>query len=96
MMDKACQEIKRELLKNVHGRVLDVGCGAGDWLKYFKAASLVTELEPNPFLIPKIEENAKKFTNENPNVKVEVVNKFVHQLDQAKPYDVSVLFWLCV
>src|SRR5579883_1605296 len=35
MMDKAFREVKLELLKGLHGRVLDVGCGAGDWLKYF-------------------------------------------------------------
>jgi hypothetical protein len=48
MMDKAFASIKKELLKGIHGRVLDVGCGDGAWLKYFSQAQHVTELEPNP------------------------------------------------
>ena len=89
MMDKAFGSVKRELLKDLHGRVLDVVCGEGDWLKYFTKASHVTELEPNPCLIPLIERNVKKFKQDNPTIEVEIANKFVHELDPSKPYDVS-------
>jgi SAM-dependent methyltransferase len=89
VLDKAFANVKKELLKGVHGRVLDVGCGGGNWLKYFGAATSVTELEPNPYLIPKIEESVAAFRSQNPNIEIEVVNKFVHELDQTKPYDVS-------
>jgi 2-polyprenyl-3-methyl-5-hydroxy-6-metoxy-1,4-benzoquinol methylase len=86
-MDKALRKVKLELLKNLHGRVLDVGCGDGMWLKYFGKADSVTELEPNPFLIEKIRRNVNNFKKDNPSVDVEVVQKFVSDLDVSKPYD---------
>ena len=88
-VDKASKAIKAELLKEAKGRLLDVGCGGGDWLKYFVKTSFITELEPNPYLIPKIQENVKKFREEHPEIQIEVMNKFVHELDKSKPYDVS-------
>jgi SAM-dependent methyltransferase len=42
--------IRAELLKSIHGRVLDVGAGGGAYLKYAFASSAVTDivaLEPN-------------------------------------------------
>jgi SAM-dependent methyltransferase len=86
-MDYAFQDLKKELLKGLHGRVLDVGCGDGNWLRYFSKASFVTELEPNPHLTPQIERNVKLFKEENPQVEVEVTTKFAGDLDPAKPYD---------
>jgi len=91
LMDKAFARVKMELMKNLHGRVLDVGCGGGDWLQYFGKAAHVTELEPNPFLIPKITARAEQFKVENPGVEVVVVNKFTHELDETKPYDYIIL-----
>jgi hypothetical protein len=88
-MDKALRNTKLELLKDLHGRILDVGCGDGAWLRYFSKAAYVTELEPNPFLIPKIQDNVAAFRSSNPGVEVEVVNKFVHELDPTAAYDVS-------
>jgi hypothetical protein len=87
MMDKSFRKAKLELLKDVHGRVLDVGCGDGAWLRYLTKAAHVTELEPNPFLRTKIQANIATFQESNPNVEVEVVTKFVHELDPAKSYD---------
>jgi len=87
LMDKAFKDVKTELLKDLHGRVLDVGCGSGDWLRYFGQAKHITELEPNPFLITKIEQNAATFRAQNPNITVEVANKFAHELDAKNPYD---------
>ena len=50
-MDRAFRDVRKELLKNVQGRVLDVGCAAGAYLKYYAgSAQRVTEvvaLEPN-------------------------------------------------
>lgn len=89
--DNAFSNVKKELLKDLHGRVLDVGCGDGDWLKYFSRASHVTELEPNPNLIPLIEQNVKRFKTNNPGVDVEITTKFTHELDPANPYDYVIL-----
>jgi len=86
-VDKAFRDVKKELFKGLHGRVLDVGCGDGDYLKYFTAASFITELEPNPNLIPKIAKNVDAFVKEHPNIKVEMANKFVSDLDPNQPYD---------
>ena len=89
LMDNAFSNVKKELLKDLHGRVLDVGCGDGDWLKYFSRASHVTELEPNPNLVPLIEQNVKRFKANNPDVDVEITTKYTHELDPTNPYDVS-------
>jgi SAM-dependent methyltransferase len=87
MMDRAFCDVKRELLKSLHGRVLDVGCGTGDWLKYFGKANHITELEPNPFMLPKIAKNVREFKKINPDVEVVVVNNFANELDLNQPYD---------
>lgn len=87
LMDKSFQSVKVELLKGLQGRVLDVGCGDGDWLKYFEKASHITELEPNPFLIPKIAAHVEAFKKANPNIDVKIENKFVHELNLVEPYD---------
>jgi SAM-dependent methyltransferase len=86
-IDASLSRIKRELLKNAKGDILDVGCGAGGWLEYFEKASSVTELEPNPFLLPKIERSIAAFKAQHPNVKVHLANKFVHELDENFKFD---------
>jgi hypothetical protein len=40
-------------------------------------------------MIPKIEANVAKFRQNNPDVHVEVVNKFANDLKASEPYDVS-------
>jgi SAM-dependent methyltransferase len=92
-MDFAFENVKHELLKDCHKghRVLDVGCGGGGYLKYFenKEVSLLTQLEPNPYLIPVIRTEVAKFRQRNPDFNVEVVNRFVHELALQEKYDVS-------
>lgn len=93
-MDAAFRRVKIELLKDVDkGRVLDVGCGGGGWLPYFDTKtnlSCITELEPNPNLIPVIQKEVDAFKLRNPGnpCKIEVVNKFVHELaNTEEKYD---------
>jgi hypothetical protein len=49
-ISKAFRKIRVELLKGAHGKVLDVGCADGQYLKNFASLPAVTSLvalEPN-------------------------------------------------
>ncbi|KAH9258267.1 hypothetical protein BASA81_003316 [Batrachochytrium salamandrivorans] len=92
-MDASFAKVKTELLKDLKtGRVLDVGCGGGGWLKYFDNKpnlELITQLEPNANLNPIIQAEVDAFRKRNPNstVQVEISNKFVSQLHPDAKYD---------
>lgn len=92
-MDASFAKVKTELLKDLKtGRVLDVGCGGGGWLKYFDNKphlELITQLEPNANLNPAIQAEVDAFRARNPNspVQVEITNKFVSQLPADAKYD---------
>lgn len=86
-MDKSMRRVKLELLKELHGRVLDVGCANGAWLPYFANADSITELEPNAHFAEQLATNVAHFKETNPSVDVQVVHRFVGDLDPSKPYD---------
>ena len=97
-MDKALAKVKLELFRDVvpGARVLDVGCGSGQYLKYFLTAKAVTELEPNPFMREQIEAAAADARKQNPALDVRVVTGYVSTLVQEKAqFDVAVLGNVC-
>jgi SAM-dependent methyltransferase len=51
---------RKTLLANVRGKVLDVGSGGGNYLRYFHNASSVVALEPVQELHPIIKQQAKE------------------------------------
>ncbi|GBG31512.1 Methyltransferase-like protein 7B [Hondaea fermentalgiana] len=63
-MDKAMRNIKKELLKDMKGDVLDFGSGDGQYLEYVAkqgpAVTSVTSLEPLAKFHPKIEARAER------------------------------------
>lgn len=68
-IDELFTDVRTELLKNVHGAVLDVGCGDGPYLKYYaKSRHLkkIVFLEPNVFQHPLLQQNIDRMTQENP------------------------------
>ncbi len=57
--EAAIESRKKELFAGVSGQVLEIGPGTGPNLRYFSDQVQWTGLEPNPFMIPYLEEAAK-------------------------------------
>ncbi|MBN8563630.1 MAG: methyltransferase domain-containing protein [Leptolyngbya sp. UWPOB_LEPTO1] len=53
-------DLKRSLLSNLHGRVLEIGPGAGANLSYYPTNIHWIGIEPNPFMHPYIEQEAER------------------------------------
>lgn len=62
-LDKQFRNIRQELLKGLHGDVLDVGCATGLYLQYAmdKPVNSYTFLEPNPKMKPGLEQRVSFF-----------------------------------
>jgi SAM-dependent methyltransferase len=90
-LDEALVDVKHELLKDVHGRVLDVGSGSGCWLKYLGRADHVTALEPNEFHVKKLKETAQTFVNQNPHVNFIISQKYMHEFFPTQQYDYVII-----
>ena len=68
-IDELFTDIRAELLKNVHGEVLDVGCGDGPYLKYYAKSHQLKKivfLEPNVFQHPLLKLNIATMTQQHP------------------------------
>jgi SAM-dependent methyltransferase len=96
-MDKTLKRVKPILFRDLIGKdIIDVGCGAGQYLKYFTQCKSVLELEPNPYLHHIILAQVKEFNKTNPHVKVMVKTGFVHDLDPVQySFDACVLGNVC-
>jgi len=90
-LDLAFADVKVELLKDVHGRVLDVGSGQGCWLKYLDRATLVTELEPNENHITALDDTVQRFVSRNPKVHVDIVKEYLQEFHPTELYDYIIL-----
>ena len=88
-LDETFRDVKRELTKDVRGRVLDVGSGQGSWLKYCSQATVVTELEPIQEHLPPLRQSVEEFSKQNPSVRVEIVNRYMEEFQPDELYDVS-------
>ena len=91
-MDAMWRAIRTELLKNIHGRVLDVGCAAGEYLKYYaKSQQRVTEvvaLEPNTAMHARLRGTIAKL-GQPPPFPVAVTARLLDQLPSDEGYDAS-------
>ena len=68
-IDELFTDVRSELLKNVHGSVLDVGCGDGPYLKYYAKSHQLKKivfLEPNVFQHPLLQQNIDRMTQQHP------------------------------
>jgi hypothetical protein len=89
-LDQALVDVKHELVKDVQGkRVLDVGSGGGDWIKYLPEASSVTELEPDKRHFAFLSKTVDRFRQEHPSVNVNMVNAPLEEFRPPQPFDVS-------
>jgi ubiquinone/menaquinone biosynthesis C-methylase UbiE len=86
-VDRIFGDIRFELLKGIKGKVLDVGCATGVYLKYYsKHADKLTHvvmLEPNRHMHEDLRRNISRCKSENPNmskVPVEVEGRFLEEL----------------
>jgi len=90
-VDVQFSPIRRELFKNVRGKILDVGCGGGDYFKYYVASSRVTELvaiEPNIFLHTTIHE---KLATLKPQFPCTVTHELIDKIQGDGTFDFIVL-----
>ena len=76
-IDAMFADVRSELLKNVHGVVLDVGCGDGPYLKYYAKShhlKKVVFLEPNVFQHPLLNLNIARMIQQHPETLGKVCN----------------------
>eukprot|EP00929_Paragymnodinium_shiwhaense_P034057 TRINITY_DN18575_c0_g3_i2.p1 TRINITY_DN18575_c0_g3~~TRINITY_DN18575_c0_g3_i2.p1 ORF type:complete len:311 (+),score=57.55 TRINITY_DN18575_c0_g3_i2:63-995(+) len=99
-IDWRLKPAKKELLKGLQGRVLDVGCGSGMYMQYYvksrlekgeKGVQEVVLLEPNVYLRPLILSAAEKARQQAPGLKLEVVTGFIQELTGTASFD-SIIF----
>jgi hypothetical protein len=88
-LDRSLFEVKQELTKDVHGNVLDVGNGVGDWLNYLHNASSITELEPHQERLPLLQKAVNEFRQKAPSTNIQILNKTIDEMDAYQAYDVS-------
>jgi len=91
-VDKKLHLIRKELLKNVEGKVLDVGCATGHYLKYFrdsnKKVTSVIALEPNVLMHEGLK---KEIETVKGNFEVLISSQFMEDLKDEGTYD-SIVF----
>ena len=85
-VDEALKDVKLELCsKLLEGKVLDLGAGSGGNMPYMSPSVTVgvTEyvtLEPNPYLLPMLEEQALRMRVEHPSFKSRLVTGYAEDL----------------
>eukprot|EP01061_Rhynchopus_euleeides_P030505 TRINITY_DN5066_c0_g1_i1.p1 TRINITY_DN5066_c0_g1~~TRINITY_DN5066_c0_g1_i1.p1 ORF type:complete len:281 (+),score=106.30 TRINITY_DN5066_c0_g1_i1:63-905(+) len=91
-MDKKFRVWRQELLQGLNGRVLDLGCGSGLYLKYAVQAKGITEyvaLEPNLNMHSKLKASIAK---SNASFPVTVKSCFIEELrDDTEAFDWVIL-----
>mmetsp|Transcript_9872 Transcript_9872/g.18008 ORF Transcript_9872/g.18008 Transcript_9872/m.18008 type:complete len:218 (+) Transcript_9872:2-655(+) len=92
MVDRRLRVIKKELLKNVKGKVLDVGCASGYYMKYYKESAgkvhTVIALEPNIGMHQKLKDEIKRVGGD---FEVEITSSFMEDISGEESFD-SIVF----
>jgi len=88
MVDKQTGPLRKELLKGVNGRVLDVGCATGIYFKYYisssKKVNEVVALEPNKLMHEGLERNISYL---NPPFPINIRADFIEDIKENESFD---------
>ncbi len=60
-MDRTYGEQKRAVFRGLPAQVVEVGPGTGANLRYYPAGTMVTAIEPNPKMYPRLQANAARY-----------------------------------
>jgi hypothetical protein len=96
-VDRRFRNIRKELMKSIHGQVLDFGSGAGANLKYCLLSGKVVSvmaLEPNKNLIPKLTKvmaDLAKYHVGTPMPRWEICSNFVQDVPGSEIFDWIIL-----
>eukprot|EP00301_Raphidiophrys_heterophryoidea_P006494 c12617_g3_i1.p1 GENE.c12617_g3_i1~~c12617_g3_i1.p1 ORF type:complete len:332 (-),score=91.61 c12617_g3_i1:61-933(-) len=91
MVDKTFKNVRKEQLKGIQGRVLDVGSGSGLYIQYAALSSHVTEyiaLEPNTGMHSKIQANA---VLANPQFPLRIIGGYLEHIREDESFDSIIL-----
>jgi len=91
LVDKQFTAVRHEMFKNIQGNVLDVGCGAGEYFKYYQASGRVSglvALEPNTHLHNVIQE---RISGLSPSFPTSITNDFIQNIEGEGIFDSIVL-----
>eukprot|EP00298_Acanthocystis_sp_HF-20_P011091 c19225_g1_i1.p1 GENE.c19225_g1_i1~~c19225_g1_i1.p1 ORF type:complete len:287 (-),score=61.21 c19225_g1_i1:25-885(-) len=92
MVDKQTNPLRKELLKGIHGKVLDVGCATGLYFKYYvssgKKVSEVVALEPNTMMHEELQETISKLS---PSFPIRIRGDFIEDIKEDNAFDCIVL-----
>jgi len=89
-VDQYFEPARRELLKGIKGKVLDLGCGSGPYLRYYletSAVSKVVMLEPNTKMWPILEQNIAEAQKKTSELEVEATSCFIQDLPGGEVFD---------
>jgi SAM-dependent methyltransferase len=91
IIDKQFKNVRKELLKGIRGRVLDVGSGSGLYIQYAALSDHVTEyiaMEPNTGMHPKIRENSAAV---HPKFPVRIIGGYLEHIKESQSFDSIIL-----
>ena len=91
LLDSRLRDVRKECLKSIHGKVIDVGCAHGGYLSYYSSNAerlrRIVMLEPNVHHNRRLQENINRCRAQNPRMKdVEIVveNRFLEDLPASE------------
>ena len=88
-IDSLFADIRTELLKDIRGSILDVGCADGPYLKYYNqpGVSKIVFLEPNTFHHPRLQHHIRTMQRHHPstlgNAEIVVEGRFIEELESS-------------
>lgn len=93
VLAKKFSKERRTLLSHVSGKVLDVGCGSGAYIRYYQNASHVVALEPATVLHAKIREEERQWLKEH-KVSVSIYTLGLEAYLEEYPNEVEKFDWV--
>ena len=90
-IDSRLREVRSQCLKSIRGKVIDVGCAHGAYLRYYSTSAerlrTIIMLEPNVHHNRRLQQNIQRCRAQNPRMKdVEIVieNRFLEDLPSSE------------